>query len=170
MVTARNAAALTRCYIAQIALGFAGAAISGTLWWAHRVNIDLPCTSRGGCEAVANSAWSHITIGPFHDVPVALLGLLSYVAILTLAMIKVGAETHSARAAAGRIGLLVIGGGAAYSWYLQYVSHVKIGAFCPWCFSSACVMTLLLISALIENSLLRRSIDSHSASPEAKTG
>ncbi|MCW3062450.1 MAG: Vitamin epoxide reductase [Capsulimonas sp.] len=170
MFTARIAAALTRCYIAQIVLGFVGAAIAGTLWWAHRAHVDLPCSSNGGCELVAASSWAHMTLGPFHDIPTALLGLVAYLAILTFAMIKIGADTERTKILAGRLGLLVIAGGFAYSWFLQYVSHVKIGAFCPYCFTSACVMTLLFISAIIENSLLRRQSGAHSPVLEGEAG
>ncbi|BDI31096.1 hypothetical protein CCAX7_31470 [Capsulimonas corticalis] len=170
MLSARVAAALTRCYIAQIVLGFIGAAIAGALWVAHRVHYDLPCSANGGCEVVAESAWAHMTIGPFHDIPIALLGLLAYIAILTFAMMKIGSDTAPTKILLGRLGLLIILGGAGYSWYLQYVSHVKIGAFCPYCFSSACVMLLLLISAIIENSLLRRQGGAHSPSPEGEAG
>ena len=85
-------------------------------------------------------------------------------------MMKVGSDTLKTKAALGKLGLLVIAGGAGYSWYLQYVSHVKIGAFCPYCFTSACVMALLLISALIENSLLRRLDGAHSPLTEGEAG
>ncbi len=143
------------CWL-ETALSAVGAAIAGTLWWAHRANVDLPCTAGGGCDQVNASAWSHLTLGPLHEVPVALLGLVGYLVLLTLAMMKLGAETERARRLLGGTFWAISLGGAAYSLYLQYVAHVKIGAFCVWCFSSACVMTLLFLTATAE-SLLRRT-------------
>jgi uncharacterized membrane protein len=138
----------------ETALSAVGAGIAGTLWWAHRANIELPCTSGGGCDEVNASQWSHFTFGPLHDVPIALLGFLTYLVLLTLAMAKLGAETEATR----RVLLIPIWilslGGTGYSWYLQYVAHFQIGAFCIYCFSSAIIMTLLWITATWEG--LRR--------------
>jgi uncharacterized membrane protein len=143
-----------------------GAGIAGTLWWAHRINYELPCTSGGGCDTVNASSWSHITLGPLHQVPVALLGLITYLVLLTLAMSKIGAETERSCRVLHVLFLLINGVGTAYSWYLQYVAHFEIGAFCVWCFSSACVMTLLFFIALYE--ALRRIRQPHNLSSEQR--
>ena len=137
------------CWL-ETALSVAGAAIAGTLWWAHRANIELPCTADGGCTVIADSRWAHLSLGPWHDLPTALLGFLTYLALLTLAMMKLGAETVRSRQWLHVPFWAITAGGAAYSWYLQYVAHVKIGAFCVWCFSSAIVMTLLFVTASVE--------------------
>ncbi len=134
----------------ETALSAVGAGIAGTLWWAHRANVELPCTAGGGCDEVNASRWSHLTLGPLHDIPVALLGLLTYLLLLTLAMAKIGAESERARRLLHGPLWTVSLCGAAYSWYLQYVAHFQIGAFCVWCFSSATVMTLLLVTATVE--------------------
>lgn len=142
-------------YWVENVLSVLGAGIAGTLWWAHRAAIDLPCTADGGCEVIAASRWAHVTVGPWHDVPVALLGFLSYLVLLTLAMMKLGAETERACRLLHIPFWAISLGGFGYSWFLQYVAHFKIGAFCVWCFSSATVMTLLFITATAEG--LRRS-------------
>jgi uncharacterized membrane protein len=132
-----------RFSIAEAILSFAGAGIAGTLWWAHRNAIELPCTSDGGCDVIAQSSWSHVTLGPFHNVPVALLGFLAYVALLILSMAKLSSDSPLNQR---RLQILLWSGstiGTAYSWYLQYIAHFRIGAFCVWCFSSALVMTVL---------------------------
>jgi len=139
-----------RVAIAEAALSFAGAGIAGTLWGADRVHKDVPCSANGGCAIVASSAWSHIDLIVLHDVPVALLGLAGYVALLTLAMLRLGTESARTDGVLRRLIWLFAGGGAAYSWYLQWVAHVKIGAFCVWCRSSALVMTTLLLLATWE--------------------
>lgn len=131
--------------VAEAALAFVGAGIAGTLWWAHRRHVDLPCSSGSDCDLVAQSRWGHVALGAW-SFDVALLGLLAYVVLLSLAMAKMACENpHTARRLHG---LLWAGSacGAAYSLYLQYVAHVRLGAFCPWCFASACVMTLLLLT------------------------
>ena len=153
-------------YVAESILSVIGAGIAGTLWWAHRAHVELPCTGDGrGCDLVNASPWAHVTLGPWHDVSVALLGLLGYLALLTLAMAKLGADTERARERLHgpfwAISLL----GAGYSLDLQYVAHFKIGAFCVWCFSSATVMSLLFLTATAEAFLRRRTRLSASPAP-----
>lgn len=145
-----------RFTIAEIALSFIGAGIAGTLWWADRSKVDLPCTASGGCEIVAQSAWSHVSIGEWHAIPVALMGFAAYIVLLTLSMAKWGSE--SVRSQKVLLALIWLGsaGGFAYSWFLQYVAHFRIGAFCVWCFSSALTMTALLVVASWEEFALRR--------------
>lgn len=125
-------------------LSTVGAADAGTLWWAHRRNLSLPCTGDGhGCDLVAASRWAHLSVGPVHDFPLALAGLGAYLTLLTLCLAILGTDTARGRQGLRRALWAVTVPGVAYSWYLQYVAHFKIGAFCVWCFSSACVMTLL---------------------------
>ncbi len=133
----------------EAALSFVGAGIAGTLWWKDRVHQDVPCSANGGCEIVANSAWSHVDLIVFHHVPVALLGLLGYLVLLTLAMLRLGSEGDWDRRL-HCLAWLLAAGGAAYSWYLQWIAHFKIGAYCPWCRASAMVMTLLFLAATWE--------------------
>lgn len=149
---------LIRLHIAQTILACVGAADAGILWWSHRSNVELPCTADGACELVAQSKWAHITIGPLHDVPVALLGLISYIIALTLSMAKIASDdTRSVRLLNVPLILLSLGG-TGYSWFLQYVSHYKIGALCPYCFTSACIMTLLFIAAGCEQAVLAGAV------------
>ena len=136
--------------VAEAFLAFAGAGIAATIWQADRMHEDLPCSANGGCAIVAASAWSHLDLVVFHQVPVALLGLIGYVALLSLAMLRFG--TDSPRLDGRLHGLLglISAGGFFYSWYLQWVAHAEIGAFCVWCRASALVMTLLFFVTLGE--------------------
>ncbi len=147
----------------EAALAFVGAGIAGTLWWKDRVHQDMPCTSDGGCGIVADSRWSHIDLIVFHHVPVALLGLLGYLALLTIAMLRLGSETDRADRLLHRLAWFLAAGGAAYSWYLQWIAHAKIGAFCIWCRSSAIVMTLLLLTVTWEWWAARRQVQRRAA-------
>ena len=138
------------CIVIEAALSFAGAGIAGTLWWKDRVHQDVPCSADGGCEVVAASAWSHVDLLLWHHVPVALLGLLGYIGLLTLAMLRLAVERPAADRFLHRLLWSAAAGGTAYSWYLQWIAHAKIGAFCVWCRSSAYVMTALFLIAMCE--------------------
>jgi len=138
------------CTVIEAALSFVGAGIAGTLWWADRIHQDVPCSADGGCEIVAGSAWSHIDLLVWHHVPVALLGLLGYVSLMTLVMLRFAMEHEEWDRRLHRLIWLLSAGGTAYSWYLQWVAQAKIGAFCVWCRSSAIVMTLLFLTAAWE--------------------
>ncbi len=136
--------------VAEAALAFAGAGIAGTLWWADQTRQDLPCTSDGGCAIVASSRWAHVDLIFLPHVPVALLGLLGYVLLLSAAMLRLGTDSDIWNRRLHLLIGLVSGGGVLYSWYLQWVAHADLGVFCIWCRSSAIVMTLLFATAVWE--------------------
>lgn len=146
-----------RWSMSEAALSFAGAGVAGSLWWAHRSHVDLPCTANGGCAEVAASAQAFVTLGPWQDVSVALLGFLGYLILLTLSMMKLGSETPKTVRGLHHLLWAVSAGGTVYSWYLQYVAHFVIQAFCVYCFTSACLMTALFATATWEWLAARRS-------------
>lgn len=138
------------CTLIEAALSFAGAGIAGTLWWNDRMHQDVPCSADGGCEIVAASHWSHIDLIFWHHVPVALIGLLGYIALLTVSMLRLALERPDWDQILHRLIWSAAAGGTVYSWYLQWVAHAKIGAFCIWCRSSAFVMTFLFLTVTYE--------------------
>lgn len=142
--------------VIEAALSFVGAGIAGTLWWADRMRQDVPCSADGGCEIVAASRWSHLDLIFWHQVPVALLGLLGYLLLLTVAMLRLGSESERTDRRLHRLFWLMTLGGTGYSWYLQWIAHEKIGAYCVWCRSSAIVMTALFLLATGEWLAARR--------------
>ena len=135
---------------AEAALSFVGAGIAGTIWRADQTHRDLPCTADGGCEIVSSSRWSHVDLLVVHHVPVAVLGLAGYVLLLSLAMLRLGTDSPRLDSRLHALIGLVSGGGVLYSWYLQWVAHAEIGAFCIWCRASAIVMTVLFGTAVVE--------------------
>jgi uncharacterized membrane protein len=135
---------------AEAFLSFVGAGIAGTLWWADQTRQDVPCSADGGCAIVNASRWSHLDLIFFHNVPVALLGLIGYVLLLSLAMLRLGSENARLDRGLHLLIGLISAGGAVYSWFLQWIAHADIGAFCIWCRSSAIVMTLLFCMAAAE--------------------
>ena len=141
---------------AEAFLAFVGAGIAGTLWWADQTRQELPCSSGGGCAAVAASVYSHVDLIFVHHVSVALLGLIGYVLLFTAAMLRLGTEeARWDRMLHGIIGL-VSAGGVLYSWFLQWVAYAEIGKTCWWCRSSAVTMTLLFCAAAWEWRAARR--------------
>jgi uncharacterized membrane protein len=118
---------------ATAVLALIGIAIAGYLTWVHYADLEPVCVGGGGgCERVQASRWAELA-----GVPVALLGLLGYLAILaTLAL----PEELGAMAAAF---LSLVGFG--FSVWLTYVEIVKIDAICQWCVASAVVMTALAL-------------------------
>ena len=118
--------------VIAIVLALVGIGIAGYLTYVHYDDVQVLCTGGGGCEKVQKSEYSK-----FIGIPVALMGLLGYIAILIALLPR--NETAALVAAALAIG------GLGFSLYLQYRSFVTLDAHCVWCMSSAGVMTLLAI-------------------------
>jgi uncharacterized membrane protein len=97
-----------------------GAAVAGYLTYVHYRPAALICTGGGGCEAVQESDYAEV-IG----VPVALLGLLAYLAVLGL----VAWDSELARTLAAAIALAAVG----FAVYLVAVQAFAIDAWCVWC-------------------------------------
>lgn len=125
-----------RLRIATGVLGLIGLAIAAYLVWVHYAGIKPFCVGGGGsCERVQTSRWSDLA-----GIPVAVLGLAGYVAILlTLAL-----PEELSRLAAAFVSLV----GFGFSAWLTFVEITKIHAICQWCVASAVVMTLLAIVSI----------------------
>ena len=120
----------------MLVLTVVGIGVAGYLTYIHYANLKPICAT-GGCETVQTSAYSKLA-----GVPVALLGLLTYVAILALLL--------GIRGELGRtllVGMTLVGFG--FSAYLTYRELFTINAICQWCVSSAVVMTLLTVLAAV---------------------
>jgi uncharacterized membrane protein len=118
-----------RAGVALVAL--AGTAVAGYLTYVHYRPDALICTSSGGCETVQESSYAELV-----GIPVALLGLLAYLAVLALILW----DTEAARTAVAAIAL----GGAAFAVYLVALQAFVIDAWCVWCL----VNDLLLVPLL----------------------
>jgi uncharacterized membrane protein len=121
-----------RLRTAAVACCVVGLAIAGYLTYVHYAGISPVCEIAHGCEKVQTSEWSKVA-----GVPVALLGLLGYAAILAAVLIP--GETALTAAA----GLAVVGFG--FSAYLTYREVFTIEAICIWCVASAIVMAALAV-------------------------
>jgi uncharacterized membrane protein len=112
-------------------LALLGIAIAGYLTWVHYAGLDPVCVGGGGgCERVQSSRWAELA-----GIPVAVLGLAGYVAILTSLVLP----DALGRQAAAFLALVGLG----FSAWLTYVELFEIEAICQWCVASAVVMTAL---------------------------
>jgi uncharacterized membrane protein len=114
-------------------LALAGVGVAGYLTWVHYADLDPICAGGGGgCEKVQSSDYAELA-----GVPVALLGLIGYAAILgSLAL----------PGDAGRFaGALLALAGFGFSAWLTYVELFEIDAICQWCVASAVIMTALAV-------------------------
>jgi uncharacterized membrane protein len=115
-----------------IALSVLGLGIAGYLTYVHYAGISPVCEIAHGCEKVQTSQWSKVA-----GVPVALLGLLGYGAVLAAAL----ARGETALTAAAGTALV----GAGFSVYLTYREVFTIHAICVWCVASAVLMVALAV-------------------------
>jgi uncharacterized membrane protein len=118
-------------------VAFAGIGVAGYLTWARYADVQVACLRGGGCETVQDSAYSEIA-----GLPVALIGLVGYSAILAL----VAWDAPTARLAVAALAVT----GLLFSAYLLTLQAFVIHAFCVWCLANDVVIApaLALLAAL----------------------
>ena len=121
-----------RLRLVAIVLATIGLCVAAYLTYIHYEGIKPVCGLGGNCEKVQSSEWSRLA-----GIPVALLGLLAYAAILATLFV----EREQALVA----GALFALAGFGFSAYLTYRELFSIDAICPWCVASAVIMTLLAV-------------------------
>jgi len=114
-----------------IVLTMAGLGVAGYLTYVHYAGVMPVCTTGGSCETVQTSVYAE-----FAGMPVALIGLLGYVAILALLVCP---QSETTRFTAMTFVLI----GFAFSAYLTYREVYSIHAICEWCASSAVILTVM---------------------------
>jgi len=119
------------------ALAAAGLVIAGYLSYVETQAVAAVCGPVGDCNAVQSSAYAR-----FLGVPVGVIGLAGYVAILAAWLWGRGGNT-TARAVL--LGMTVVG--VVFSLYLTYVELFVIRAVCLWCLGSAVIMMGLMLAA-----------------------
>lgn len=121
-----------RLMIAIVVFCLLGIADAGYLTYVHYAGLKVACLAHGGCETVQASRWAKLD-----GVPVSLLGLIGYIAILGTLLIR----TELGRALGFGIALI----GFGFSMYLTYREIFTIKAICQWCVGSAVFMTALVV-------------------------
>jgi uncharacterized membrane protein len=119
--------------ILMIVLTVLGIGIASYVTYVHYAGIKPACTAGESCTKVQTSIYSELA-----GVPVALMGLIGYIAILATLLAP---ESERARFAT----LVLTLGGFGFSAYLTYRELYSIHAICEWCVTSAIVMTILML-------------------------
>jgi uncharacterized membrane protein len=121
---------------AIVVLALAGTAVSGYLTAVHYAHRPVFCGGLSSCETVNTSAYAELM-----GVPVALLGLLAYLTIGGLAVLR-------GRLAWAEPALLTVAAaGTLYSGYLTWVELAVLHAVCLWCVTSAVIITVITVLA-----------------------
>lgn len=115
----------------MIGLTLLGLAVATYLTIAHYSGGTTICPLHGGCETVQHSKYSQLD-----GVPVALIGLIGYILILGVLLAPASEITRL-------IAVVLTVGGFGFSAYLTGRELFSIHAICPWCVSSAIIMTIL---------------------------
>lgn len=115
---------------AAIGVALAGLGIAGYLTAVHYSGGTPVCAIAHGCSVVQNSDYSRLA-----GVPIAVLGLLGYVAILA----ALARDGEAWRTAAAFLALAGLG----FSGWLTYVEVGVLNAICIWCVGSAICMAVL---------------------------
>jgi uncharacterized membrane protein len=113
-------------------LALLGLAISAYLTWVHYADIEPFCTGISDCERVQTSDYAELA-----GIPVALLGVVGYAAILASLWTRVEVTVLLAYLAAG------------FSGYLTWAELFKIEAICQWCVASALTSVALAVLATL---------------------
>jgi uncharacterized membrane protein len=118
--------------ITLLVISVLGLALASYLTYIHYEDIKPLCTAGSSCIKVQSSVYSKLA-----GVPVALIGLLGYIAIVGSLLIP---QSESSRLAT--MSFTVVGFG--FSAYLTYRELFSIHAVCEECATSAVFMTVLM--------------------------
>ena len=127
----------------SIVLSVAGLIVAGYLTY-----LDLSgstaalCSVGGGCDTVRESRYSQIS-----GIPVATVGVAGYLVILAILLFETISNPLADYGPALVFGSTLIG--LLYSLYLTYLEIFVIVAICPYCMSSAVIMTFLFIVSIL---------------------
>jgi uncharacterized membrane protein len=113
-------------------LALAGLAISAYLTWVHYAGIEPLCTGVSDCERVQSSDYGELV-----GIPVALIGVVGYAAILASLRMRV------------EVTALLAYLGLAFSAYLTWAEVFRIDAICQWCVASALVSLAIAVLATV---------------------
>src|SRR5262245_3693456 len=123
-------------------LALVGLLLSLYLWlWKIGVVGVLVCGT-GTCERVQTSSYSVIL-----GLPVALIGLLGYLALLVASI--VGIQPRWAERPAPTQWLVALSGiGVLFTIYLSYIEGFVLNAWCRWCLGSAAIIAAIFVTGL----------------------
>jgi uncharacterized membrane protein len=127
---------------ASVALAILGAADALYLWIYKLTGNTRMCMGSGGCHDVNFSSYSEI-----YGIPVSVLGLVAYLVILAILLLEKRLKLAREQGPLAVFGISLAG--VAFSAYLTYLELYVIFAVCPFCVTSAVIITLIFILAII---------------------
>jgi len=120
-----------------------GCGVAAYLAYVETAQVSAVCGPVGDCNTVQQSTYARL----FGVLPIGVLGLMGYIAILAAWLVRRFSRGRPADLAA----LVLLGMtafGTLFSIYLTILEPFVIGATCAWCLTSAIIITLLLWLAL----------------------
>ncbi len=127
---------------AMIALSILGAADSLYLFIYKLTGASQMCLGNGGCHDVNFSPYAEI-----YGVPLSVIGLVAYIVMAAMLLLEPRIRLLKENNPLLLFGMTLIG--VAFSAYLTYLELYVIHAVCPFCVTSAIVITLMFILAII---------------------
>ena len=133
---------LTRQRLISV-LAVLGVGVSGYLTYTHLFGAPIFCGGASSCELVNSSRYAFLG-----SIPVSLLGLIGYVAILALSFIPTNEDRQWPAQlifGAALIGVMI-------QLYLTYIELFVLYAICYWCVASQILVLLIFILSLPRSS------------------
>ena len=113
-------------------LALVGLGISIYLTWVHYAGIEPVCSGISDCERVQTSSYAELV-----GIPVAVLGIAGYAAILASLRLRVEVTALLAYLA------------VSFSAYLTWAEVFRIDAICQWCVASALITLAIGVLATV---------------------
>jgi uncharacterized membrane protein len=133
---------LRKTNIAILILGLIGVVDAGYLSWVKMANTAVVCApGLGDCGSVNNSVYSEL-----YGIPVAYLGLLSYLLIVIAVSILLSKKVEINWINYLLLGITLVG--VLFSGYLTYIELAVLYAICIYCVISAVLMLILFVVSL----------------------
>jgi uncharacterized membrane protein len=131
-------------------LALLGMGVASYLAYVEVTHVEAVCGPVGECNIVQSSSYAQL-----FGIPIAIWGLLNYLAILIL---WAGQQFFSGKIASwcsfGLVLLTVFG--TLFSIYLTSLELFAIKAICLWCLSSAVITTIIMI--LVTKGIAKKSL------------
>ena len=127
---------------AMIALAILGTLDAIYLLVLKYTQAEAMCVGNHGCITVNNSQYSVI-----YGIPVSAFGILAYLAIAGLILLESRIQFVKENGPLAAFGISL--GGVVFSAYLTYLEFYVIHAVCPFCVTSAIIITAIFVLAII---------------------
>jgi uncharacterized membrane protein/glutaredoxin len=121
------------------ALIIIGIGVAGYLAYVETQSVEAMCELAGDCNTIHQSRYARL----FDVLPVGVLGLLGYFALLVTWLVRRFIRKLEKTAAIGYFGMALFA--VIFSLYLTFLEPFVIKAVCIWCLSSSIIVTLLLL-------------------------